>query len=73
MYDLSEEMTLTLINCMVFAKVRERLAVSKQEAQNFDGERFNLGKVNEVEVTKQYKFKISHRFTAMENLNISRT
>ena len=27
---------------MVVAKVRKRLAVSKQEAQKFDGERFNL-------------------------------
>ena len=28
---------------LVVAKVRERLAVSKQAAQKFDGERFNLG------------------------------
>jgi hypothetical protein len=27
---------------LVVAKVKERLAVSKQAAQNFDGERFNL-------------------------------
>jgi len=27
---------------LVVAKVRERLAVSKQAAQRFDGERFNL-------------------------------
>jgi hypothetical protein len=29
---------------LVVAKVRERLAVSKQVAQKFDGERFNLRK-----------------------------
>ncbi len=38
---------------LVVAKVRERLAVSKQAAQNLDGERFNLGKLNELEVRKQ--------------------
>jgi hypothetical protein len=43
---------------LVVAKVRERLAVSKQEAQNFDRGRFNLGKINELEVRKQYQFKI---------------
>jgi hypothetical protein len=30
---------------LVDAKVRERLAVSKQEAQKLDGERFNLRKL----------------------------
>ena len=30
-------------HCLVVAKVRERLAVSTQAAQKFDGERFNLG------------------------------
>jgi len=29
------------------------LAVSKQAAQMFDGERFNLRKLNELEVRKQ--------------------
>ena len=33
---------------LVVAKVREILAVSKQAAQNFDGERFNLRKLNEL-------------------------
>ena len=33
---------------LVVAKVRERLAVSKQEAQRFDGGRFNLRKLNEL-------------------------
>jgi hypothetical protein len=35
------------------AKVRERMAVSKQAAQKFDGERFNIRKLNELEVRKQ--------------------
>ena len=40
------------------AKVRERLAVSKQAVQKFDGERFNTGKLNELKVRKQYEIKI---------------
>jgi hypothetical protein len=32
----------------VVAKFRERLAVSKQAAQKFDGEKFNKRKLNEL-------------------------
>jgi len=38
----------------VVAEVRERLAVSKQAAQRLDGKRFNLRKLNVLEVRKQY-------------------
>ena len=51
------------------AKVRERLVVNKQEAQKFDGERANLRKLNELEVTKQYQTEITNRFVALENLS----
>ena len=37
---------------LVVAKVRERLAVSKQAAQKLDGERFNLRKLKDLEVKK---------------------
>jgi len=47
---------------LAVAKVRERLAVSKQETQKFDVERFNLRKLNELEFRKQYQIKISNRF-----------
>ena len=33
---------------LVVTKVKERLAVSKEAAQRFDGERFNLRKLNEL-------------------------
>jgi len=36
----------------VVSKFRERFAVSKQAAQKFGGERFNLRKLNELEVRK---------------------
>jgi len=51
------------------AKVRERLAVSKQAVQRFDGERFNLRKLNELEVRKQYQIEIKNRYAALENLS----
>ena len=37
---------------LVVAKVRERLAVSKQDAEKYDGERFNLRELNKLEVRK---------------------
>jgi hypothetical protein len=49
--------------------VREKLALSKQAAQKFDGERFNLRKLNELEIRKKYQIEITHRFAALENLN----
>jgi hypothetical protein len=52
----------------VFAKVRERLAVGKQAAQNFDGDRLNLRKLNELEVKEKYRIEITNRFAALENL-----
>jgi hypothetical protein len=54
---------------LVVAKVRERLAVRKQAAQEFDVEIYNLRKISEMEVRKQYQIKISNRFAALENVN----
>ena len=48
------------------------LALSKQAAQKLDGERFNLRKLNELEVIKQYQIKISKMFAALENLSYSK-
>jgi len=53
----------------VIAKVRERLAVSKQAAQKVDGERFNLKKLNDPEVRKYYQIEITNIFAALENLS----
>ena len=50
------------------AKVRERLAVRKQVAQDVVGERFNLGKLNELEVRKRYQIEITKRFAALGNV-----
>ena len=53
---------------LVVAKVRERLAVTKQAAQKSDGGRFNLRKLNDLEVRKQYQIEITNRFAALENV-----
>ena len=53
---------------LVVAKDRVRLAVSKQDPQRFDGERFNFGKLNELEVRKQYQIEVSNRSAGLENL-----
>ena len=50
--------------------MRERLAVSKQATQKFDGERFNLRKLNEPEVKEKYQIEITNRIAALENLNV---
>jgi hypothetical protein len=49
---------------LVVAKVRERLAVRKQAAQKFHGEKFNLRKLDDLEVRKQYGIEITNRFAA---------
>ena len=45
------------------------MAVSAQEVQKFDVERFNVRKLDELEVRKQYEIKISYRFAVLENLS----
>jgi hypothetical protein len=45
---------------LVVAKIRERLAVSKQTAHAVHMERFNLKKLNEVDGKGQYRFEISN-------------
>jgi hypothetical protein len=52
----------------VFVKVRGRLALNKQAAQKFDGERFNLRKLNDPEARKEYQIEITNRFAALQNL-----
>jgi hypothetical protein len=54
---------------MVVAKVRERLAVSKQTTHRVHMERSNLKKLNDVECKEQYCVEILNtcRFAALEN------
>jgi hypothetical protein len=54
--------------CLGYAKVRKKLAVSKQKMHTVHMERFNLKKLNGVEGKEQYHVEISDRFTDLENL-----
>jgi hypothetical protein len=53
----------------VVAKFKERLAVNKQRLQRFHMERFNLGKLNEVERKEQYRVEVSNRFATLKDLD----
>jgi len=57
---------------LVVAKFRESLAVSETTAQRFDGERFTLRKLYELQVRKQYEIEITNRFAALRNLSDSK-
>jgi len=54
---------------LVVAKIWEKLVANKQAAQNFNGEKYNLWELNELEVRKQYQIEITNRFVALGNLN----
>ena len=54
---------------LVFTEVRERLAVSKQAAQKLEEKRFNLRKLKDLEVKKQYQIEITNRFAALGNIS----
>jgi hypothetical protein len=53
---------------LVFAKIRGRLAVSKQPVNKMHMDRFNMKKLNEGEVKAQYQVTIKNRFSSLENL-----
>jgi hypothetical protein len=54
----------------VVAKIRERLAVNKQVSHTFHTDRFNLKKLNEVEVNNYYRVEVSNRFVTLQDLDI---
>jgi hypothetical protein len=54
---------------LFLAKVRERLAVSKQTMHGVHMERFNLKKLNEVEGKEQNRVEISNMFADLENID----
>jgi hypothetical protein len=50
------------------AKLSERISVSKQTRQNSDLERFDLKKLNDIEVKEKYQVEISNTFAALKEL-----
>jgi hypothetical protein len=53
------------------AKLRGRISVSKRARQNSDLERFDLKKLDDLEVEEKYKVEISNRFAALQKLDES--
>jgi hypothetical protein len=53
------------------AKLREKISVSKWARQNFDLGRFDLKKLNDIEVKEKYQVEISNRFATLESLDES--
>jgi hypothetical protein len=53
------------------AKLRERISVSKRAKQNSDLERFDLKKLDDVEVKEKDQVEILNRFAALESLDES--
>jgi hypothetical protein len=49
------------------AKLRERISVGKRARQNFDLERFDLKRLDDIEVKENYQVEISNRFVALES------
>ena len=52
-----------------FTIFQRRLAARKQATHKFDVERYNLRKLGQLKVRKQYHIKVSKRFAALEDLN----
>jgi hypothetical protein len=53
------------------AKLRERISVSERARQKFDLERFDLKKLDDMEVKERHRAEISNRFAALESLDES--
>jgi hypothetical protein len=45
---------------MVVAEVIQTLSVSKRAEENCDIQRFNINKLNYIEIKQEYQFKISN-------------
>jgi hypothetical protein len=56
---------------LAVAKLREEISVSKRERKIFDLERFDLKKLDDVEVKEKYQVEISNIFTDLESLDES--
>jgi hypothetical protein len=52
-------------------KLRERISVSKRARQNSDLEKFDLKRLDDVEVKEKYQVEISNRFADLEGLDES--
>jgi hypothetical protein len=51
------------------AKLRDRISVSKRARQKLDLERYELKKIDDLEVKAKCQMEISNRFESSENLD----
>jgi hypothetical protein len=58
-------------HCLVVAKLRERISISKRAREKYHLRRFDLRKLDNVDVKEKYQVEISNRFSALENLDES--
>jgi exonuclease III len=56
---------------LVVAKLRERISVSKRARQKCDLERFDLKKLDDIQVKEKYQVEISNIFAVLESLDKS--
>jgi hypothetical protein len=56
---------------LLVTKLRERISVSKRARQNCDLERFDLKKLDVVEVKEKYQIEVSNRFAALGSFDES--
>jgi hypothetical protein len=56
---------------LIVAKLMEKILVSKRVRQNFHLERFDLKKLDDIEVKEKSQIEISNRFAALESLDES--
>ena len=71
MYKVSGELTVILITLWWLQELWKDWQYVGKQHRILMGERFNLRKLNELEVTKQYQIEISNRFAALENVSDS--
>jgi hypothetical protein len=55
----------------VVAKLREGISLSKAARQKSDLERYDLKKLDDIEVKEKCQIEISNKFTALETLDKS--
>jgi hypothetical protein len=53
------------------AKLKERTSVSKRARRKLDLNRFDVRKLNDLEVKENYQVETSNRFAVLENLDES--
>jgi hypothetical protein len=71
MYEVSGELTVILITVWWLQKLGKGWQEVNKQHTSLIGERFNISKLNELEVRRQYQIDITNRFAGLENVSDS--